>query len=96
MRAFRFHTILLLLLLTCAWAGPGAAARTIEFTTTEVTEADVALSPDGQWLIFTMLGHLFRLAVTGGTAEQLTSGPYYDADPVWYMEDLWLDDRSDQ
>ncbi len=83
MRALRFHTLLLLLLLTCAWAGPGAAARTIEFTTTEVTEADVTVSPDGQWLIFTMLGHLFRVPVTGGTAEQLTFGPYYDADPVF-------------
>ena len=58
-------------------------ARTIEFETTEVTEADVALSPDGQWLIFTMLGHLFRLPVEGGTAEQLTFGPYYDSDPVF-------------
>ena len=57
--------------------------RTIEFETTEVTEADVALSPDGEWLIFTMLGHLFRLPVEGGDAEQLTFGPYYDTDPVF-------------
>ncbi len=41
---------------------------------------DVALSPDGQWLVFTMLGHLFRVPVEGGTAEQLTFGPYYDTD----------------
>ncbi len=54
--------------------------RTIEFETTEVTTADVALSPDGQWLIFTLLGHLFRLSVEGGDAEQLTFGPYYDTD----------------
>ncbi len=60
-----------------------AAARTIEFTTTQVTEADVAISPDGQWLVFTMLGHLFRLPVTGGSAEQLTFGPYYDANPAF-------------
>jgi imidazolonepropionase-like amidohydrolase/Tol biopolymer transport system component len=72
-----------LCLLTCALAGGLAAARTIEFETTEVTAADVALSPDGQWLIFTMLGHLFRLPVAGGTAEQLTFGPYYDTDPVF-------------
>jgi Tol biopolymer transport system component/imidazolonepropionase-like amidohydrolase len=62
---------------------PAAGARTIEFETTEVTAADVALSPDGQWLIFTMLGHMFRLPVEGGTAEQLTFGPYYDTDPVF-------------
>ena len=54
--------------------------RTIEFETTEVTQADVALSPDGQWLVFTLLGHLFHLPVEGGTAEQLTFGPYYDTD----------------
>jgi imidazolonepropionase-like amidohydrolase len=57
--------------------------RTIEFETTQVTEADVAISPDGEWLIFTILGHLFRLPVEGGDAEQLTFGPYYDTDPVF-------------
>jgi imidazolonepropionase-like amidohydrolase/Tol biopolymer transport system component len=72
-----------LCLLTCALVGGLAAARTIEFETTEVTAADVTVSPDGQWLIFTMLGHLFRLPVEGGTAEQLTFGPYYDSDPVF-------------
>ena len=30
--------------------------RTIEFETTEVTAPDVAVSPGGEWLIFTMLG----------------------------------------
>ena len=29
-----------------------------------------------------MLGHLFRLPVEGGDAEQLTFGPYYDRDPA--------------
>ncbi len=72
-----------LCLLTCALVGGVAAARTIEFETTQVTEADVTVSPDGQWLIFTMLGHLFHLPVEGGTAEQLTFGPYYDTDPIF-------------
>ena len=56
--------------------------RTIQFETTEVTAPDVAFSPDGQWLIFTLLGHLFRLPVEGGDAEQLTFGPYYDSEPA--------------
>ncbi len=86
MKRHLFHS--LVCLLTCVLVIPPAAAqdddwRTIEFETTEVTAADVALSPDGQWLIFTMLGHLFHLPVTGGTAEQLTFGPYYDFDPVF-------------
>ena len=57
--------------------------RTIEFETTEVTQPDVTLSPDGRWLVFTMLGHLLRLPVEGGTAEQLSFGPYFDTDPVF-------------
>src|SRR4030043_2010344 len=51
------------------------ATRTIEFDTRQVTQPDVALTPDGKSLIFTMLGHLFRLPVDGGSAEQLTFGP---------------------
>ena len=81
MKTYLFRTLLCLLL--CAFVGPLAPARTIEFETSEVTAADVALSPDGQTLIFTMLGHLFRLPAAGGTAEQLTFGPYYDTDPVF-------------
>ena len=56
--------------------------RTIKFETTQVTAPDVAVTPDGEWLIFTMLGKLFRLSVKGGEAEQLTFGPYYDNDPA--------------
>ena len=48
-------------LLATALSSAAGDTGTIEFTTTEVTEADVTISPDGQWLIFTMLGHLFRL-----------------------------------
>ena len=59
-----------------------SATRTIEFDTRQVTQPDVALAPDGKILIFTMLGHLFRLPVDGGSAEQLTFGPYYDTDPA--------------
>ncbi|MGB7208707.1 MAG: hypothetical protein WBD27_08610 [Pyrinomonadaceae bacterium] len=56
--------------------------RTIQFETTQVTAPDVAVTPDGEWLIFTMLGKLFRLSVKGGEAVQLTFGPYYDNDPA--------------
>ncbi len=59
-----------------------AATRKIEFDTRQVTQPDIAVSPDGKTLIFTMLGHLFRLPVEGGSAEQLTFGPFYDTDPA--------------
>ncbi len=71
------------ILLTMAGVLRGmSVTRTIEFDTKQVTQPDVALTPDGKTLIFTMLGHLFRLPVEGGRAEQLTFGPYYDSDPA--------------
>ncbi len=67
--------------------GPAAAQdsgwRTIEFDTVEVTRPDITVSPDGEWLIFTMLGHLFRMPAAGGATEQLTFGPYYDKEPAF-------------
>jgi imidazolonepropionase-like amidohydrolase len=71
--------------LVIAWAactqveGP----RPIAFETTEATQANVAVSPDGERLVFTILGHLFQVPVEGGVAEQLTFGPYYDTDPTF-------------
>ena len=71
-----------ILLMTVGALGGMPATRTIEFDTKQVTQPDVAITPDGKTLIFTILGHLFRLPVAGGSAEQLTFGPYYDTDPA--------------
>ena len=78
-----FALVLATLVLPNTAAAQDDDLRTIEFETTEVTAPDVAVSPDGEWLIFNMLGHLFQLPVAGGTAEQLTFGPYYDSEPVF-------------
>jgi imidazolonepropionase-like amidohydrolase/Tol biopolymer transport system component len=83
MFAFKSAACAASILLFARCAAPGNSDwRTIEFETTEVTAPDVAISPDGEWLIFTMLGHLFRVPVVGGEAEQLTFGPYQDMDPA--------------
>jgi hypothetical protein len=42
-------------------AAAEANRRTIEFQTSQVTESDVTVSPDGDWLVFSILGHLYRL-----------------------------------
>ena len=56
--------------------------RSIKISTKEATDPDVGVSPDGTWLVFTALGHLFQLPTTGGEAKQLTFGPYYDSAPA--------------
>ncbi|HEY6723790.1 MAG TPA: hypothetical protein VI197_07145, partial [Polyangiaceae bacterium] len=64
-----------------------AAKRTpgtesLEIVAAHVTAADVAIAPDGKWLAFNALGHLYRLSAKGGDAEQLTFGPHYDREPA--------------
>lgn len=60
-----------------------AGTRDITLAATRVTSADVAVSPDGGQLVFSLLGHLFRVPTAGGVAEQLTFGPWYDKEPVY-------------
>ncbi len=68
--------------LSAAPSGATAETRSVDIETQEVTRPDVAVSLDGQWLIFTILGHLFRVPTAGGPAEQLTFGPWFDSDPA--------------
>jgi imidazolonepropionase-like amidohydrolase/Tol biopolymer transport system component len=86
------HAVLLLLI---SFADE-ITARTLEFLTTQVTAANVAVSPDGRTLVFTMLGHLFRLSAEGGTAEQLTFGPWYDNEPLFSPDGLQVAFTSDR
>ena len=42
-----------------------------------------AWSPDGRWIAFAMAGDIWRIPAAGGTAEQLTRGPWYHFEPSW-------------
>jgi Tol biopolymer transport system component len=46
--------------------------RQIEFTTTEGTWMSADVTPDGKWVVFDLLAHIYRVPITGGTAECLT------------------------
>lgn len=51
---------------------PRGKTRTVEFSTTEGTGMSVDISPDGQWLLFDLLSHVYRVPVAGGDAQCLT------------------------
>ncbi|HVG08303.1 MAG TPA: amidohydrolase family protein [Thermoanaerobaculia bacterium] len=51
---------------------PRGKVREIDFTTREGTWMSVDLSPDGKWIVFDLLGHVYRLPASGGEAECLT------------------------
>jgi Tol biopolymer transport system component len=46
--------------------------RDIDFTATEGTWTSADISPDGRWIAFDLLGHIYRMAAEGGEAQSLT------------------------
>ncbi|NNF26249.1 MAG: amidohydrolase, partial [Gemmatimonadetes bacterium] len=90
MRLHAAPTSLLGILLLSATAWPAAAQEApeaewdvtlargetseIDFTTEEGTWMSVDLSPDGNWVVFDLLGHIYRVSAEGGEAELLTGG----------------------
>jgi Tol biopolymer transport system component len=48
------------------------ATREIEFDTSEGTWMSLSLSPDGKWIVFDLLAHVYRIPASGGKAECLT------------------------
>src|SRR5437899_6876955 len=48
------------------------ATRDIDFTTSEGTWMSVDLSPEGKWIVFDLLAHIYRVAADGGEAQCLT------------------------
>jgi Tol biopolymer transport system component len=46
--------------------------REIDFTTSEGTWMSLDLSPDGRWIVFDLLAHVYRVPIEGGEAQCLT------------------------
>ncbi|MEK6596911.1 MAG: hypothetical protein AABY91_01160, partial [Gemmatimonadota bacterium] len=53
---------------------PLEAARHANFTATKGTWISLDVSPDGQTIVFDLLGDLYTLPIAGGKASRLTSG----------------------
>lgn len=55
--------------------------RTISFTTDEGSWISLDVSPDGESLVFELLGDLYTIPIAGGKAVPLTEGMHFDAQP---------------
>ena len=55
--------------------------KTVAFTASEGTWMNLDVSPDGQEIVFDLLGDLYVLPVGGGQAEPLIQGPAFDVQP---------------
>jgi len=53
---------------------PCADLCRVTFTTTEATHSHVDASPDGKFLLFDVLGDIYRVSINGGEAEPVLTG----------------------
>jgi Tol biopolymer transport system component/imidazolonepropionase-like amidohydrolase len=76
---------------------PLAPTRPMRFTTDEGTWISLDVSPDGRRIVFDLLGDLYTLAIEGGRATRITSGPSWDAAPRYSPDGstiAFVSDRS--
>ena len=58
------------------------ATEVLSFTTDEGSWLSIDVTPEGDSLVFDLLGDLYRLSIKGGEAVRITSGLGYDSQPV--------------
>ena len=77
---------------------PRGRTRKIDFSTDEGTRMSVDVSPDGRWLVFDLLAHVYRVPVEGGEAECLTqdSGIAINYHPRFSPDGKWIAFVSDR
>ena len=89
---------------------PLEPARTLSLDTDEGTWISVDVSPDGETIVFDLLGDLYTIPFAGGDATPLTEGMAYDSQPRYSpdgsrvvfvsdrdgSENLWLIDVASQ
>ncbi len=75
---------------------PLEPVRVIEWTTNEGTWVSVDISPDGQTIVFDLLGDIYTVPARGGTARALTRGMAWDSQPRFSPDGQWIAFLSDR
>jgi len=76
---------------------PLQMSRNVNFETSEATWLSLDVSPDGKTIVFELLGDLYTMPISGGTATRITSGPGFDSQPRWSPDGkriVFLSDRN--
>jgi Tol biopolymer transport system component len=71
--------------------------RKLEYTVNEGTWISLDVSPDGETIVFELVGHLYTMPIGGGTAKAITSGLPFDSQPRFSPDGkhiVFISDRS--
>ncbi|HUQ83118.1 MAG TPA: hypothetical protein VM076_18345, partial [Gemmatimonadaceae bacterium] len=60
---------------------PLITSRSLKFTTDEASWVSLDVSPNGQTIVFDILGDLYTIPIAGGKATRITSGMGWDQQP---------------
>ena len=75
---------------------PPGYTETRRFTVTEGTWMSVDVSPDGQVIVFDLLGDVYTLPIAGGKATRVLGGVAWDMQPRFSPSGEWLAFTSDR
>lgn len=76
---------------------PLEPARTVTISTNEGTWMAIDVHPNGEKIVFDLLGDLYELSIDGGKATRITEGLAFDSQPKYSPDGnsiLFLSDRS--
>jgi len=76
---------------------PLEATRSVEINTDEGTWMSLDVHPNGQTIVFDLLGDLYELPIEGGKATRITEGLAFDSQPKYSPDGnsiLFLSDKS--
>ena len=75
---------------------PLGPTSTVEFTTDEGTWMNLDVSPDGNEIVFDMMGDIYIMPITGGSATLLRGGPAFEVQPRFSPDGTHISYTSDK
>ena len=69
---------------------------TVEFDTDEGTWMSCDVSPDGQTIVFDLVGDIYQMPIGGGAAQLLAGGRAWEAQPRYSPDGKWIAFTSDR